>query len=242
LIFAGPLWSEGLPLEYGMFSRSKIESIRVSSFRTCSVVSNSNITLAGNNCKGRRKARELRKYRRQGLHLPMRYSGIPKGVTDYRWKAAAECTRIQSAGKMGGVQFLVTDYERDEPLLRAEMVIRFARNPEISSDELLGLDLAKKNGGSNASWEYTVDGKRVRNFLVNCPEPANGRRRQEVSYNCMSSIVCMESGVICGYRCVLCGRHVSLHASGQMPICQACRPKPHALPRVHDDTCGLPPS
>jgi hypothetical protein len=69
------------------------------------------------------------------------------------------------------------DYERDEPLLRAEMVVRFARNPEISSDELLGLDLAKKSGGSNASWECAVDGKRVRNFLVNCAEPANERRR-----------------------------------------------------------------
>ena len=47
----------------------------------------------------------------------------------------------------------------------------------------------QKNGGSNASWECAVDGKRVRNFLVNCAEPANGRRRQEVSYNCMISIV-----------------------------------------------------
>jgi len=53
-------------------------------------------------------------------------------------------TQIQLADKMGIVQTLITDYERDKLRLHAEMVIRFAQALEVTTDELLGVNGAKK--------------------------------------------------------------------------------------------------
>lgn len=55
-------------------------------------------------------------------------------------------TQIELAGKMGIVQNLISDYERDKLRLHAEMAVRFAQALEVSTDELLGLNSARKNG------------------------------------------------------------------------------------------------
>lgn len=46
-------------------------------------------------------------------------------------------SQIELASRMGIIQQLITDYERDRLRLHAEMVIRFAQALEISTDELL---------------------------------------------------------------------------------------------------------
>lgn len=55
-------------------------------------------------------------------------------------------TQAELAERMGIIQALISDYELDKLRLHAEMVIRFAQALEVSSDELLGLNGAKKNG------------------------------------------------------------------------------------------------
>jgi transcriptional regulator with XRE-family HTH domain len=55
-------------------------------------------------------------------------------------------TQVELAEKTGILQTLITDYERDRLRLHAEMVIRFAQALEVSTDELLGLNGATKNG------------------------------------------------------------------------------------------------
>jgi len=57
-------------------------------------------------------------------------------------------TQIELAEKTGIPQTLITDYERDKLRLHPEMVIRFAQALEVTTDELLGLNGAKKNGDS----------------------------------------------------------------------------------------------
>ena len=48
-------------------------------------------------------------------------------------------TQVQLADKMGIVQTLVSDYERDKLRPHPEMLVRFAIALEISLDELMGL-------------------------------------------------------------------------------------------------------
>ena len=55
-------------------------------------------------------------------------------------------TQIELAKKVGIIQVLVSDYERDQLRLHAEMVIRVAKALEISADELLGIETSKSNG------------------------------------------------------------------------------------------------
>ena len=55
-------------------------------------------------------------------------------------------TQIELAKKIGIIQNLISDYENDKLRLHAEMVIRFAQALEVSSDDILGLNGAKKNG------------------------------------------------------------------------------------------------
>jgi transcriptional regulator with XRE-family HTH domain len=52
-------------------------------------------------------------------------------------------TQVEIAERVGIIQALVSDYERDKLRLNAEMVVRFAAALEISTDELL------KPNGSN---------------------------------------------------------------------------------------------
>jgi transcriptional regulator with XRE-family HTH domain len=55
-------------------------------------------------------------------------------------------TQAELSERMGLIQALISDYERDKLRLHAEMVVRLARALEISSDELLGIKPSKKNG------------------------------------------------------------------------------------------------
>jgi len=55
-------------------------------------------------------------------------------------------TQLELADKMGIIQALVSDYERDKLRLHSEMVVRFAQALEVSTDELHGIRTAKKNG------------------------------------------------------------------------------------------------
>jgi transcriptional regulator with XRE-family HTH domain len=59
-------------------------------------------------------------------------------------------TQIQLAEKVGIVQTLITDYERDKLRLHAEMVIRFAQALEVTTDELLGVSKVRKIGETTA--------------------------------------------------------------------------------------------
>lgn len=53
-------------------------------------------------------------------------------------------TQSQLADKMGLVQALISEYERDKLRPYHEMVARFALALEVSADELLGLDAPKQ--------------------------------------------------------------------------------------------------
>lgn len=55
-------------------------------------------------------------------------------------------TQVELAKKIGIIQVLVSDYERDRLRLNAEMLIRFSGALEISADEILGIEKAAKNG------------------------------------------------------------------------------------------------
>ncbi len=55
-------------------------------------------------------------------------------------------TQVELAERVGTIQALVSDYERDKLRLSAEMTVRFALALEISTDELLGVQAASKNG------------------------------------------------------------------------------------------------
>ena len=55
-------------------------------------------------------------------------------------------TQVQLAEKLGIIQVLISDYERDKLRPYHEMIVRFARALDVSADELLGLRLSKKKG------------------------------------------------------------------------------------------------
>ncbi len=48
-------------------------------------------------------------------------------------------TQVELAAKVGIIQALISDYERDELRMHAEMVARFSVALSITADELLGL-------------------------------------------------------------------------------------------------------
>jgi transcriptional regulator with XRE-family HTH domain len=52
-------------------------------------------------------------------------------------------TQVELAEKMGIIQVLVSDYERDKLRPHYDMVARFAHAMEVSADELLGLKPSK---------------------------------------------------------------------------------------------------
>lgn len=55
-------------------------------------------------------------------------------------------TQQELAERVGSIQVLVSDYERDKLRLSAEMAIRFAHALEVTTDELLGMTEPKTNG------------------------------------------------------------------------------------------------
>ena len=56
-------------------------------------------------------------------------------------------TQVELAEKIGIIQTLVSEYERDKLRLHAEMLVRFARALEVSTDELLGLQSSGNHPG-----------------------------------------------------------------------------------------------
>jgi transcriptional regulator with XRE-family HTH domain len=48
-------------------------------------------------------------------------------------------TQIELAERIGTIQALISDYERDKLRLNGEMAVRFALALEVTTDELLGL-------------------------------------------------------------------------------------------------------
>jgi transcriptional regulator with XRE-family HTH domain len=49
-------------------------------------------------------------------------------------------TQVELAERIGTIQALVSDYERDKLRLNGEMAVRFALALEVTTDELLGLE------------------------------------------------------------------------------------------------------
>jgi len=60
-------------------------------------------------------------------------------------------TQVELAERIGIIQALVSDYERDKLRLNAEMLVRFAQTLNVSADEILGLDGEKRVGVKNPS-------------------------------------------------------------------------------------------
>jgi transcriptional regulator with XRE-family HTH domain len=55
------------------------------------------------------------------------------------------------ADKMGLIQALISEYERDKMRLHAEMVVRFARALGVSTDAILGLKTDRRRVIKNPS-------------------------------------------------------------------------------------------
>lgn len=55
-------------------------------------------------------------------------------------------TQAELAEKIGIIQALISEYERDKLRPHYEMIIRFALALEVTTDELLGLKTSKSNG------------------------------------------------------------------------------------------------
>jgi transcriptional regulator with XRE-family HTH domain len=60
-------------------------------------------------------------------------------------------TQIELAERIGTIQALISDYERDKLRLNGEMAVRFALALEVSTDELLGLAGTKTARGKKPS-------------------------------------------------------------------------------------------
>lgn len=60
-------------------------------------------------------------------------------------------TQKQMADKMGLIQALISEYERDKMRLHAEMVVRFARALGVSTDAILGLKTDRRRVIKNPS-------------------------------------------------------------------------------------------
>lgn len=78
---------------------------------------------------------------------PMMIGNETFGQRLARIRKAKGFTQVELAEKLGIIQVLVSDYERDKLRPYHEMISRFAQALEISSDELLGLKPSKGKGG-----------------------------------------------------------------------------------------------
>jgi len=57
-------------------------------------------------------------------------------------------TQVELADKIGTIQAIISDYERDKLRAHADMIVRFAQALEVTTDECLGLKPTKNNGGN----------------------------------------------------------------------------------------------
>ncbi len=55
-------------------------------------------------------------------------------------------TQVKLAEKMGMIQVLISDYERDKLRPHPEVIVRFAQALEVSADELLGMKQTATTG------------------------------------------------------------------------------------------------
>jgi transcriptional regulator with XRE-family HTH domain len=91
--------------------------------------------------------------RRSRLKLPPVKFGEDEslGQRIARLRKERAITQQELAERIGTIQVLVSDYERDRIRVTAEMVVRIAEALELSADELLGMKRAKAPNGSKAS-------------------------------------------------------------------------------------------
>ena len=57
-------------------------------------------------------------------------------------------TQVDLADKIGTIQAIISDYERDKLRAHADMIVRFAQALDVTTDECLGLKSAKNIGGN----------------------------------------------------------------------------------------------
>jgi transcriptional regulator with XRE-family HTH domain len=60
-------------------------------------------------------------------------------------------TQIELAERIGIIQALISDYEREKLRLNAEMLARFAKALNVSADEILGIGPDKRQAAKNPS-------------------------------------------------------------------------------------------
>ena len=90
--------------------------------------------------------------RRSRLHLPPVLQGKETiGQRLARIRKEQGYTQVELAERIGIIQALVSDYERDKLRLNAEMLVRFAQTLNISADEILGLNGDKRMAAKNPS-------------------------------------------------------------------------------------------
>ncbi len=70
-------------------------------------------------------------------------------------------TQAELSEKLGIIQALISDYEKNKLRLHAEMVIRFAQALEVTSDELLGLNGTRKLDEGKASLRLLRRSKKI---------------------------------------------------------------------------------
>jgi transcriptional regulator with XRE-family HTH domain len=85
--------------------------------------------------------------RRSRLTLrPLQLDNETIGQRLARLRKERGCTQAEASEKIGIIQALILDYERDKVRLHAGMAIRFTQALEVTTDELLGV-----KGDKNAS-------------------------------------------------------------------------------------------
>jgi transcriptional regulator with XRE-family HTH domain len=84
--------------------------------------------------------------RSKGKLPPLNLGDESTGQRIARIRKERGYTQVELAERIGTIQALISDYERDKLRLNAEMAVRFAMALEVSADELLGLQPRAKNG------------------------------------------------------------------------------------------------
>jgi transcriptional regulator with XRE-family HTH domain len=86
--------------------------------------------------------------RKSRLKLPVLMLGKETlGQRISRLRKERGYSQTELAEKIGIIQVLVSDYERDKLRHHPDMVIRFAKALDVSADELLGLEKPKHANG-----------------------------------------------------------------------------------------------
>ena len=90
--------------------------------------------------------------RKSKLKLPPLDLGDEKiGERLARLRKERGLTQVELENKIGLIQVLISEYERDKLRLHAEMVIRFAKALGVSTDEILGFRKTQQGDVSSPS-------------------------------------------------------------------------------------------